>query len=216
MKIIIIALKEEINLDLNKYKKDYANNTLFYYLSDDLVLAFSGVSKTNATICLTNLLYKFNNVEFILNIGTAGSYDKKESAYLCNKFQFLDVDAIDFGYEVNQTPRMNKFYEFEFKQINNIYEILKEVDNNSSKGICGTSDSFINQRNHKQYTELNKVNVFDMESASLAQTAYLNKINFVAIKFISDSIINPKFSENQFNENLKLISHKIEEIIKRL
>ncbi len=150
---------------------------LFDQSFNDNKIIYTGVGKVNASYHLTKEI-GINRPDIIINIGTAGSkvFNYGEIV-LCEKFIQRDMIATVFGYEPFVTPS------------DSIPQILEYpsgfVRHFENYGICGTGDTFeTNIVGDELY------NVVDMEGFALAKVAFLEKIPFICIKFISDGADN--------------------------
>ena len=161
--LIVIACKEE-------------SEGLFEKLDTNII--FTGVGKINATYFLTKKLdelkQKNNFPKYVINLGSCGSKKyKKGSLVYCNKFIQRDMDATAFGYEKFMTP-------------SDIFPLILEHDkiiDNLPEGVCGSGDSFVTTEKVDD-----KIDLVDMEAYALARVCKLEKIDFIAIKYITDGL----------------------------
>ncbi len=217
---IIVALESETpNLSnyFEKIKKININGFTCYLtevLKRNVAIIYSGVGKANAAAATISLINNFS-VNTIINVGSAGSVSSKLTPgnfFVPNNAQYIDVDTTGFDYKINQVPHENETFTLSSKLCLIINEIIKEYQSTFTNGDIGTSDSFINQKNVKNF-QLQKVLATDMESASIAQICAKNKIDFACAKFISDCIYSDDETEKQWkntvNQNNKLISEVI-------
>lgn len=163
--LVVFALAEE-------------SNNLFNNL-DNINLLYTGVGKVNATYNLTKkiieLKQKNQPIDAIINLGSCGSSKfKKKELVLCNKFIQMDMDATIFNYKVGETPAE--------KHIPYLIE-HKKILNNLPFAICGTKDNFATEK-----SSIEEIDVIDMEAYALAKVCFLEKINFISIKCISDNL----------------------------
>lgn len=221
MILIIIALEQEI--DLNEFqflKKEIINLYPVYYLKENLILSFCGAGKVNAAGCTTALINHFQtNLKQVFNLGTAGSFKSitSQSCFLAYEFQYLDVDVTSFGYAINQVPKQPKPFIFKITSFFEVIKnLLKELNINYQIGLSGSADSFININNYQKFRELEIVDAIDMEAASIAHITKIYGINFLSVKFISDSIFSQTKSSDAFKQNLATISQQISSILKKL
>ncbi|MDR1693658.1 MAG: 5'-methylthioadenosine/S-adenosylhomocysteine nucleosidase [Lactobacillaceae bacterium] len=161
--LIVIAHKDELNDDFRK-------------LNANLVV--TGVGKVNAAYHLTKKLIELkaqNRLpKYVINMGSAGSKKyKKGSLVYCYKFVQRDMDCTVFGYEKGQTPG-------DFLPL--IIEHKKLIEN-LPDGVCGTGDSFVTTEEVDS-----RIDVVEMEAYSLAKICKLEKIDFIAIKYITDGL----------------------------
>lgn len=214
---IVLALDYEIdNVIFDNFQFETLNNQKFYF-NDDVVITFSGVGKVNATIAITNLINNFN-IDQILNIGSCGSANSKiliKDVILVNKTQYGDVDvSIDKKYQINQIPYEPKTFSASQKFNNKIIKILNKLNINYKIGDFMTVDSFVTKENYLKFNEVLLDNILgiDMELTAIAQTCYHYKINFSAIKIVSDNI-NSINNHDEFENNINEISKLIKKIV---
>lgn len=146
----------------------------------DFDLLYTGVGKVNATYSLTKELYvrKMRNTlpKYVINFGSCGSRKfKKGELVACNKFIQRDMMTSNSNSteEFGKTPRDRVPMIIEHKKI---IEDLKYA-------ICGTGDNFATEQ-----SPLEEVEVYDMEAYALAKVCYLENIDFISIKYVTDGI----------------------------
>ena len=140
-------------------------------LSDIDDVLYTGVGKVNATYKLTELLtrvYGKDRFDLVINYGTAAS--KTYSGLVdCTKFIQRDMDATPMGLKIGETPFDKEPSMIDFSHIKNpIGKIL----------TCYTGDSFV--------TDIQYMDVVDMEAYALAKTCRNFRKDFVSYKYISD------------------------------
>ena len=155
--LIVCALEQETQNELNDYN-----------------VLYTGVGKINATYELTKQLDYQNSINYdirsnlIINYGTAAS--KTYSGLVdCTKFIQRDMDATPMGFKIGETPFDNEPSMIDFSHIKN--PIGKNL-------TCYTGDSFV--------TDIQYMDVVDMEAYALAKTCRNFGIDFVSYKYISD------------------------------
>ena len=140
-------------------------------LSDIDDVLYTGVGKVNATYKLTELLtrvYGKDRFDLVINYGTAAS--KTYSGLVdCTKFIQRDMDATTMGLKIGETPFDKEPSMIDFSHIKN--PIGKNL-------TCYTGDSFV--------TDIQYMDVVDMEAYALAKTCRNFGIDFVSYKYISD------------------------------
>ena len=140
-------------------------------LSDIDNVLYTGVGKVNATYKLTNVLTKVygkDRFDLVINYGTAAS--KTYSGLVdCTKFIQRDMDATPMGFNIGETPFDSEPSMIDFSHIKN--PIGKNL-------TCYTGDSFV--------TDIQYMDVVDMEAYALAKTCRNLEIDFVSYKYISD------------------------------
>jgi len=154
--LIVSALHKEIP---NRWEDGLENYSILY----------TGVGKVNATYNLTKVLMDDREeYDLVINYGTAAS--KTYSGLVdCNKFIQRDMDATPMGFNIGETPFDNKPSMIDFSHIKN--PINKNL-------TCYTGDSFV--------TDIQHMDVVDMEAYALAKTCRNFDKDFVSYKYISD------------------------------
>ena len=158
----------------------------------DVVIVRSGVGKVNAALCVQILADLFD-VTAVINTGVAGSLnaDLDIGDILVSKDAlYHDVDATIFGYQLGEVPQLGCR---EFIADRHLSELAVEVcrkvnpDIKVSTGRVVSGDQFISSKAVKEHLiQEFHGDCAEMEGASIAHGAYLNKIPFVIIRAISD------------------------------
>ena len=218
---IIFALKEELEAtkklfnnsiehaiyDLKIYECNYQNTKCF--------LVESGMGKVNAARS-TQILIDNMKVDYILNIGVAGSISKdinKCDIVIANKLFQHDFDLTPLGFEKGRIPNVGKYVNCDNKLVNIAKTISMET--NVKLGIISSGDIFISDE--KMGAKINqKYNAIcvEMEGAAVAQVCHLCKKPFLVVRAISDS---PYEKDNNitFEEFLTISSDMVSRFVKQ-
>ena len=221
MKIaFIVALEEEINFDKKLWKLKRVNNNLYYSCNvnnNEFFLIFSKIGKANAANA-TSILINCLKVNNIINIGTTGACNKKLTSHdLCivKNAYYSDVDATGFKYAMNQIPQEP----LTFKTSKKLNLLVNKIINNKFKFNIhqdielATADSFITNKNKKEFHILKTTDIVDMEGASILQIAnHYKNVNTTLIKFVSDDA-KSKYNTKQWDDNVIDICHYANKII---
>lgn len=177
-----------------KEKVEYATRTFYTGTLEgtEVVLARCGVGKVNAGTCVQMMVDKFG-ITGIINTGVAGSLDEKidiGDIVLATNAVYHDMEAIAFGYERGQVPQMEVFdFPTSPELVKIAEEACKKVNSEVKvfKGRIASGDQFIAGKEIKNNikTWFNPLCV-EMEGAAMAHVAYLNGINCLIIRAISD------------------------------
>ncbi len=219
----------ELEVEELKSKMEIRNITsrasMDFYLGSlnnvDVVIVKSGVGKVNAAVCAQILVDAFQ-VTHIINTGVAGSLNAALNIgdiLVSTDALHHDVDATIFGYQLGEVPQLGICqFPADKALIQLALETCKEVnsDINVLSGRVTSGDQFISSKVVKQ----NIINNFsgdcaEMEGASIAQVAYLNKIPFVIIRAISDKADDsaemdyPTFEKAAAKHSANLVEHMI-------
>lgn len=157
----------------------------------NIVLVKCGVGKVNAARTTQILIDNFD-LEYIINVGTAGSLnDELEigSIVIGEKLVQHDFDITGFGHEKGYISGIGKYVKCDKELIDNSKMVIKKInsDFNMILGTIATGDIFCTDINMKDKIR-NKFNAecVEMEGAAIAQVCMLDKIPFIVIRAISD------------------------------
>ena len=224
---IIGAMDEEVSMLIGAMEESTTFNKAdmtFYegnIAGKELVVVRSGIGKVNAAICAQILVDKYN-VEAIINTGIAGSLDKRidiGDIVLSEDALQHDVDAVAFGYQKGQIPRMDTL---SFKADAKLIELAKSccekvcTDIKVFVGRVVSGDQFIADKSVKN-TIIDNFggSCTEMEGAAIAQTAYLNNVPYLIIRAISDkaddsaSMDYPTFEKKAIANSVKILTEMI-------
>lgn len=216
---IIFALKEE----LEETKKMF-NNITVHYIYDlkiyecnnaktTCILVESGIGKVNAARS-TQILIDNMNVDYILNVGVAGSISR--DIKICDivigdKLVQHDFDLTLFNHEKGEIPNIGKYINCD-KKLVDIAKTIK-VKTNVTTGVISSGDIFISDE--KMGAKINKkfdALCVEMEGAAIAQVCHLCGVPFLVIRAISDSPYD-KDNHITFEEFLKISSDMVAQFI---
>lgn len=161
-----------------------------------VVIVQCGIGKVNAALC-TQILADLFQVTHIINTGVAGSLNAKldiGDILISRDALHHDMDVTIFGYQLGEVPQMGRR---EFPADERLAKLAKETcekvnpDIHAILGRVVSGDQFIsgNEIKEKLIQEY-QGDCAEMEGASIAHGAYLNKIPFVIIRAISDKADN--------------------------
>ncbi len=196
MKIgIIFAMKEEID-ELLKYINLEKTNSIYdldFYegsiSNTKCILVESGVGKVNAARC-TQVLIDNYNVDYVFNIGVAGSVSDKVSIcdiVVASELVQHDFDITAFNHEKGYIPKIGVYIKCN-KELNKLANKIDIKNTNIHNGVIASGDIFCSEykMGEKIHNKFNALCV-EMEGASIAQVCYLCKVPFLVIRSISDS-----------------------------
>ena len=157
-----------------------------------VVVVRSGIGKVNAALCVQILVDLFE-VTHIINTGVAGSLNAAldiGDILISKDAIHHDMDTTIFGYQLGEVPQMGTR---EFKADERLMSLAKSSCEKVNEGIHAivgrvvSGDQFISSKEVKERLIANfQGDCAEMEGASIAHGAYLNKIPFVIIRAISD------------------------------
>lgn len=219
---IIAAMDQELAAIKDKFNKIEENSLkdLTYYTGElngkEYLLIKSGIGKVNAARVTQMLIDKFD-IEYIINVGTAGSLnDSLEIGDIVigeNLVQH-DFDTTAFGDEKGYITGTGKIFESDKNLIEKYIKHISEdkQEYNIIIGTIASGDIFCTEKwmKEKIHTKFN-ADCVEMEGAAIAQICTLNKVPFIVIRSISDK---PN-GENQidFNKFIDMASKRCADLI---
>lgn len=190
----------------------------------NIVIARSGVGKTNAALC-TQIMIDCYDVTHIINTGVAGSLNAKldiGDILVSNDALHHDMDATIFGYKPGEVPQLGRREFISDKELKELAvkactEVNPDIHVQTGRVVSG--DQFISSKEVKErlITEFNG-DCVEMEGASIAHVATLNGIPFVIIRSISDKADDsaemdyPTFEKAAAKHSAKLVEKMISEL----
>lgn len=190
----------------------------------DVVVVRCGIGKVNAALCVQILADLFA-VTHVINTGVAGSLNASldiGDILISKDALHHDMNVTIFGYQPGEVPSMG-FREFQADEtmIRLAKEACEKV-NPDIRAIVGrvvSGDQFISDNATKEHL----ISTFhgdcaEMEGASIAHGAYLNRIPFVIIRAISDKADNssemdyPVFEKAAAAHSAKLVEELVQHL----
>lgn len=223
----MIGIIGAMDIEIEKLKSDLKNKSVkkiafleFYtgiLYSKEVVIVKSNEGKVNSAIA-TQLLISNYKLDYIINVGLAGSLDASLNIYdiaISKDTVEFDQDITVLGYEKAYTFGVDKVYVPSCYSIaTKVYDVCKNLNMNAKVGTVISSDKFIVDENEKEeLRNTYKAICTDMESASINHVACLNKIDFVALRVISDNGDDIEYTKFA-SEAAKNISKVLEEFFK--
>ena len=212
--VSILKEKMEITEVVNKASMEFNRGLL---KGKEVVVVTCGIGKVNAGIC-TQILVDLFSVTHIINTGIAGGLKEEINIgdiVISKKAIHHDMNAVQFGYELGQVPRMDTLA---FPSDVGLMELAETVcqevnpEINVFKGCVLTGDQFIADSEVKKHLiETFAGDCVEMEGAAIAQGAYLNKVPYVIIRAISDKADNsatvdyPTFEKEAIKHSVRLV-----------
>lgn len=189
-----------------------------------VVVVRSGIGKVNAALCVQILVDLFE-VTHIINTGVAGSLNAAldiGDILISKDAIHHDMDTTIFGYQLGEVPQMGTR---EFKADERLMSLAKSSCEKVNEGIHAivgrvvSGDQFISSKEVKERLIANfQGDCAEMEGASIAHGAYLNKIPFVIIRAISDKADDsaemdyPSFERAAAEHSAKLVEDMVQYI----
>ncbi|MGF3114508.1 5'-methylthioadenosine/adenosylhomocysteine nucleosidase [Facklamia sp. P12937] len=193
---IIGAMEEEIRLLKNELSNLEVHNYYgfeFYQgrlSGKEVVLVQSGIGKVNASLS-TVLMVDHFEVDLIINTGSAGGLSPDLSVgdlVIADGLIHHDVNLLVFGYDQGQMAGMPTIYQPDEDISQLAYRLAKEKGQTAIRGLIASGDQFISdsQQVNNIRQVFPNVKAVEMESAAIAQAAYILKTPFIIIRSISD------------------------------
>lgn len=216
---IIFALNDELEETkkiFDNIKKHNIYNLTIFECKNTKVTCFlveSGMGKVNAARSAQVLIDKMN-VDYILNVGVAGSISNninKCDIVIADKLVQHDYDARPLGFKRAELPNIGIYIDCD-KKLLDIAKTIK-CETKTTIGTIASGDIFITEQ--KMGAKINeKYNALcvEMEGAAIAQVCHLCSIPYLVIRAISDS---PYEEDNHitFEEFLKISSNMVAKFV---
>lgn len=194
---IIAAMNEEVAaikkiMDKVSVKKIYNLEIITGTINKkEVVLVKCGVGKVNAARTTQILIDNFN-LEYVINVGTAGSLNENieiGDIVIGEKLVEHDVDITAGGHEKGYITNIGKYFYSDQNLINKSKMIIENMNEDFKAiiGLIATGDVFVQDIKIKDdiKKEFN-ADCTEMEGAAIAQVCTLDNVPFIVIRSISD------------------------------
>ena len=140
----------------------------------------TGVGKVNAAIALSKAINQFENIQGVINYGTAGGFESAHKGQLLSVASVLerDMDCTGLG--------LDPYVTFGEEQV-------FIATSNEEGVICGTGDSF--------GPAAADYDIVEMEAYALAKVCQAHELPFLCYKYISD-ISSDHDAHEQWQDNV--------------
>lgn len=198
---IIGAMKVEVaelinNMEIERV--DSFSSISFYHgkiKGYDVIIAQCGVGKVHAAMCTQTMILKFCP-DLIINTGVAGSLspllDVGDCAIASGVVQY-DLDTTAVGDPLGMISGL-EVIEIDCDQriVQKLVEVVSSMEGTKYEvGLFATGDRFLNSKEAKdQVSSGFKAIAVEMESGSIGQVCYINKVPFGIVRAISDNADN--------------------------
>lgn len=177
----------------------------------DVVAVYSGVCKVNASIA-TQLLIDIFQVDVIINAGVAGGMDEDVKLFdtvVAERTAYHDVEE-DILTEFH--PWLPSIY---FQTDERLIQEAKEYSRTSKLpilfGTIVTGEAFIEGKAREEINKKFAPLAVDMETASVAHVCYVNRIPFLSIRTITDTVT--KEGIENFEKNCEKASYIAKDVV---
>lgn len=204
----VLAIREKMTdiSEENVYNINFVKGKI---KNKEVVLCKSGVGKVNASFTTTILLTKFN-IEYVVNIGTAGGLDKNQ-----NTLDIVISDRViqhDFDTSYIDGPDARGIFSESDKKL--VEKLKNQLESNSLDykvyiGNIISGDIFVGET--EKIEELKSVFpsaiACEMESGAIGQVCERLNVPFIVIRSLSD-IVHHDNSGIDFMKNLQITSKR--------
>lgn len=190
--------------------------------SKEVVLCVSGIGKVNAGVCAYSLIKNYG-CNCIINMGVAGAcVDRLKigDVLLSRDSIYHDVDATAVGDVLGQVPNMDTLtFSSDFNLVNKAIDIIKNEypgrDYLVRLGRIATGDQFVADKSKKEYIANTFVaDCIDMEGAAIGQVAYMERIPYIIVRGISDTLGEDSAAE--YSDCLSVAANNCREVVREL
>ncbi|AKU79326.1 purine-nucleoside phosphorylase [Spiroplasma turonicum] len=185
-----------------------------FYKGNKITIAGSGMGCPSIGI-YSYELFKFYDVDYIIRVGSAGSYNEKINVYdIYNvKDAFGENNYAKLAANIDETiiPASKEVFE----KINDVAERLKY---NIFTGTAHSSDVFYRLGDSLEFANKNNLDVVEMESFALFANAIVTNKKAGCLLTVSDSFITNQIttSEERQNNFMKMCELALESSIELL
>ena len=185
---------EEIVINIEN-KKNVKNGGFIFYTGKiggvSVVVAQCGIGKVNAALCVSAMAHMFNISE-IVNIGVAGSIDRRLRIYdvvISDTLIQHDYETSRVGDEIGFVSGVNiRDFTADVKMKQGLLDACRNLDINCYDGLMVSGDQF-SADYHEYYRIIEHFKsalCVDMESAAIAHACAVLNIPFCAVRAVSD------------------------------
>ncbi len=208
MIVILAAMDEEVDalkgsIKIKEEKMIHNTECIFGELKGkEVLLAKSGVGKVEAAIRMTMIASLFD-VEYLINIGSAGSLDENipvGSVIIPTILGVHDFDVPDEEWSKDFTDERHTFYPTE-----RLLKIAKTISDDKTffaPHVSGDSFIYRDDQIEKIKREFPRAKSCEMEAAAIANACEVMDIPYIIIRSISDVTVK-KDSEIDYDNFLK-------------
>ncbi len=162
----------------------------FYRLGDDRIACCGGVGKVNAAMAAQMLIDRYHP-DRIFNVGVAGCFENVPIGTLILAEDFIqhDVDTTGVGDPLGLVSTVNRI-DFPTADLEKAKAAMDKTGYAYRVGRVATSDWFAieSDRARKIYADFAPL-ACEMEGGAVAQVCYRNGVPFMALKSVSDCIM---------------------------
>jgi adenosylhomocysteine nucleosidase len=188
----------------------YHNGTIG---SIKVVAAVCGIGKVNAAICAQTMCVKYSP-KYLINIGVAGSLSKElrvGDVVIASSVVQHDIDSTQIGFPFGFIPIVEDIHiKCSERLVNKLTELC-----DATVGVVATGDTFVSKAEDKDFIVQNfQAIAAEMEGGSIGHVCFVNGVEFVVIRCMSDNADDD--SDVDFEENMNKSAQKSIELVVRL
>ena len=215
--IAIVGAMEEEVAALKPYIENQTTTTLFdkpvvigTIAAKDVILLQGGIGKVNTAICVTLLFEKYPNIEYLINIGSAGGLNLDQNVgdvIIGSQVIHHDVDVRAFNYPLGQVPQSPLAFEADRELVEKTKQVLADENIQAKVGLIVSGDQFIFEQNQVDHIQNHFAAALcaEMEAATIGHVCHNFNKKFIITRSLSD-VFNKGNSSIQFDEYLALAS----------
>jgi adenosylhomocysteine nucleosidase len=148
----------------------------------------SGIGFSNATAAIAHAFHDFGSGIPVISVGTAGGLARDVQlgdVVIGDWYVNINADATAFGYALGQVPGMPTGFTADAGLVRRAREVT--TDDVVRQAPIGSSEVFVTDGRARDLRRtFPTVAAVDMESAAIAQFAYVHAMPFVSVRGISD------------------------------
>ncbi len=158
----------------------------------DIVVCRCGIGKVHAASAAALTVARYPSVDLLISVGVAGGLDPKVrqgDVVVGAKTVYHDFDSTADGIEKGRVSGLDfTYFESDAESVEKMSRIISDMGVNCFTGVIATGDMFVSSdEKSKQIRSEFGADACDMESAAIAQTAYLLGRKFFSMRAISDN-----------------------------
>lgn len=174
----------------NAKKLETVAGATFYQIRENVIACAGGVGKVNAAMSAQLLISRYQP-DLVLNVGVAGCFENVPIGTLAVATGFVqhDSDTTALGDPVGLVSTVNRV-EFPTAYVEEAKAALDTCGYSYRTGLVATGDWFATDtpRSHWIHETFHPL-LCEMEGGAIAQVCYRNEVPFLALKSVSDCVM---------------------------
>ena len=184
----IIAEMKNIKRDAFE-KYEFVSGTLH---GKDVVVCKCGVGKVHSATAAALLVARYPSAALLISVGVAGGLHpdvKQGDVVIGEKTVYHDFDATADGVEKGRVSGLDfTYFQSDGQSVAKMQKIISALGVRCFTGVIATGDMFVGSDEKSALIRKEfGADACDMESAAIAQTAYLTGRKFFSMRAISDN-----------------------------